>query len=148
MKNETTTTQPPKKKMARAPKVSRAKRGKVMVRGGKKAAASLQEFSVKQFCARYRLIRPDLTRLTGYSQRSVDQWATGDAPSTPARKQLREVVRLLDGLSEIMEPDSIGAWLKEPNDAFDGSTPLQVIERGESDRLWRMIYQIQTGEPL
>jgi hypothetical protein len=54
----------------------------------------------------------------------------------------------LDGLSEIMEPDSIGAWLKEPNDAFDGSTPLQVIERGESDRLWRMIYQIQTGEPL
>lgn len=23
----------------------------------------------------------------------------------------------------------------EPNEAFDGSTPLQVIERGETDRM-------------
>jgi hypothetical protein len=42
----------------------------------------------------------------------------------------------------------VGEWLKTPNEAFDGSTPLQVIERGESDRIWRMIYQLQTGEPL
>jgi hypothetical protein len=50
-----------------------------------------------------------------------------------------------------MEPlvakGAIGPWLKEPNPAFDGSTPLQVIERGEIDRLWRMINELQSGEP-
>jgi hypothetical protein len=105
-------------------------------------------FNVKRFCGRYHLIRHDLTRLTGYSQRSVDQWATGDAPSAPARKQLREVERLLDALAGVMNEEAVGPWLKEPNAAFDGSTPLQVIERGEGDRLWRMIYEVQTGEPL
>lgn len=105
-------------------------------------------FSVKEFCGRFRIIRPDLKRLTGYSQRAVDQWAAGDKPSSAAQKQLREVVRLFDGLADIMEPDCIGEWLKTPNEAFDGSSPLQVIERGESDRIWRMIYQLQTGEPM
>jgi hypothetical protein len=31
--------------------------------------------------------------------------------------------------------------------AVDGSTPLQVIERGETDRIWRMIYELQSGAP-
>lgn len=105
-------------------------------------------FNVKRFCARFGLARHDLTRLTGYSLRSVDQWATGDAPSAPARKQLREMERLFEALAGVMEIASVGVWLKAPNPAFAGSTPLQVIERGESDRLWRMIYEIQTGEPL
>ncbi len=111
-------------------------------------AATASGFSVKDFCGRFRIVRPDLTRLTGYSQRAVDQWAAGDKPSSAAQKQLREVVRLFDGLADIMESGYVGEWLKTPNEAFDGSTPLQVIERGESDRIWRMIYQLQTGEPL
>jgi hypothetical protein len=37
--------------------------------------------------------------------------------------------------------------MQEPNPAFDGSTPLQVIERGESDRLWKMIYALESGDP-
>jgi len=27
------------------------------------------------------------------------------------------------------------------------STPLQVIERGETDRIWRMVYELESGEP-
>ncbi len=44
--------------------------------------------------------------------------------------------------------ESIGAWLKTPNPAFEGSSPLQVIERGESGRIWRMLYLIDSGEPI
>ena len=47
-----------------------------------------------------------------------------------------------------MKPETLGEWIKTPNDAFEGSTPLQVIERGEADRLWRMIYHLETGEPV
>ncbi|MGJ3241636.1 MAG: antitoxin Xre/MbcA/ParS toxin-binding domain-containing protein [Opitutales bacterium] len=103
---------------------------------------------MKRFCKRYHLIRPDLTRLTGYSLRSVDKWAGGEIPGGPARKQLTELTRLFDALCEIMDPESIGQWLKTPNQAFEGSTPIQVIERGETDRIWRMIHLIESGEPL
>lgn len=110
-----------------------------------KAAAP---FDVKRFCKDYRLVRPDLTRLTGYSQRAVDKWAAGGEPGAAAKKQLRELVRLFDALSDLMETRYVGEWLKTANNAFDGSTPLQVIERGEGDRIWRMIYRLETGEPI
>jgi hypothetical protein len=121
---------------------------KRMAIAGKHFVSPSQPFEVKRFCGRYKIVRPDLTRLTGYSLRSVDKWASGEPPSGPARKQLAELVRLFDALTEIMEPDYIGEWLKTPNPAFEGSTPLQVIERGEADRLWRMLYLIETGEPV
>jgi len=52
--------------------------------------------------------------------------------------------RLLDGLSRVMEPAQVGRWLKQPNAAFDGSTPLQVAERGEMDRIWRMLHDLES----
>lgn len=103
---------------------------------------------MRRFCDHYHLIRPDLTRLTGYSLRAVDKWAAGGRPGSAARKQMKELGRLFDALADLMEPGYIGEWLKAPNPAFDGSTPLQVIERGETDRIWRMIYIAETGEPV
>ena len=34
-----------------------------------------------------------------------------------------------------------------PQPAFDGSTPLQVVERGEMDRIWYMLYDLGSGQP-
>ena len=105
-------------------------------------------FNVKTFCTRYKVVRPDLTRMTGYSLRSVDKWAAGEKPSAVTQRRLMEMQRLFIELSKIMEPGYVGEWLKTTNDAFDGSTPLQVIERGETDRIWRMIFIVETGESL
>jgi uncharacterized protein (DUF2384 family) len=55
---------------------------------------------------------------------------------------------LLQALADLTQDrEEVTAWLQEPNEAFDGSSPLQVIERGESDRIWRMIYYLRSGEP-
>jgi hypothetical protein len=54
--------------------------------------------------------------------------------------------RLFDALAEVVPASQIGPWLDIPNPAFEGSTPLQVIERGESDRLWRMIWELRNGK--
>jgi hypothetical protein len=74
--------------------------------------------------------------------------------------------KLFDALSDFMDGAYIGKWLKAANPAFEngpvfrkaepglvgaerlGTTPLQVIERGEADRIWQMIYCLQTGEPV
>ncbi len=104
--------------------------------------------SIPAFCKRYHLVRNDLSRLTQYSPRAVAKWVAGDTPSAAAQKQLKELVRLFDALCNVMETNYIGEWLKTANPAFDNSTPLQVIERGEADRIWHMIYQLETGEPM
>ena len=95
----------------------------------------------------FNLPQPLLVRLTGFSPRSVTKWSQGEAPSAKQEKALVEMDRLLDGLSRVMEPARVGRWLKQPNAAFDGSTPLQVVERGELDRLWRMLYDLESGQP-
>lgn len=58
-----------------------------------------------------------------------------------------EVKRLFAALERLVSPEAIGEWLRDTNPAFEGSTPLQVIERGESDRIWRMVYELESGEP-
>ena len=50
-------------------------------------------------------------------------------------------------LSRVMQDDFIGEWLQAPNPAFAGLKPLEVVERGEIDRIWRMIYELESGEP-
>jgi Protein of unknown function (DUF2384) len=41
--------------------------------------------------------------------------------------------------------DELGDWMRTSSPAFEGQTPIQVIERGEVDRGWRMIFQIDAG---
>ena len=98
-------------------------------------------------CATNPRCRPLLVRLTGFSPRSGTKWSQGETPSAKQEKALVEMDRLLDGLSRVMEPVQVGRWLMQPNTAFDGSTPLQVVERGEMDRIWRMLYDLESGQP-
>ncbi len=44
-----------------------------------------------------------------------------------------------------MKPKCVPAWLLAPNDAPGG---LALIERGEHDRVWRMLFSIEAGVPL
>lgn len=103
---------------------------------------------VRELCNRFELVRPDLTRMVGVSLRTIDKWAAGERIAPKPKRRLAETERLLKALGEIMEPEAVGEWLHTSNPAFAGSTPLQVIERGEADRIWRMIYLVETGEPV
>jgi hypothetical protein len=93
----------------------------------------------------YHLSNEALSRVTGASPRTVSYWNAGIAPQRSTAQKLKEVARLFDALSDIIKANAIGPWLQRPNKQFDGSTPLQVMERGESDRLWRMIWQLREG---
>ena len=103
--------------------------------------------SVKDITQRYAMSHDTLTRITGFSLRAVSNWSQGSKPSSSTARRLTEIKRLFAALEELVSPEAIGPWLKEPNPAFDGSTPLQVIERGETDRIWRMVYELEAGEP-
>jgi len=87
----------------------------------------------------------ELARLTGYSIRAIAGWEGGKPLSEPARQKLTETERLRAALGELLPPAELGVWMRAPNPSFEGQTPMQVIERGESDRLWQMIFEIDAN---
>ncbi len=95
----------------------------------------------------YGITQPSLMRLTGFSARSVAKWSAGEDPSPKQHQSLIAAERLLKALERVIKPAQIGKWLNTPSQAFGGSSPLQVVERGEVDRLWRMLYDVESGQP-
>jgi hypothetical protein len=111
------------------------------------ATGDVHRLDIKGFCASYRVTLDTFTRLTGFSARAVANWVQGRNPSESTGRRLTELKRIFGVLEKLVSRETIGPWLKAPNPAFDGSTPLQVIERGETDRIWRMVYELESGEP-
>lgn len=86
-----------------------------------------------------------LSRLTGFSERAIAGWERGAPVSEPAKRRLLEIERFRSRLAQVVKPDSIPDWLDTPNEAFGGLKPVEVIERGEIDRLWNMIFYLESG---
>ena len=93
------------------------------------------------------LNRKDLARLLSFSERAISEWEAGKPLSEPARRKIAEIQRFLSALAKLVDRDAIPDWLETPNDAFGGLKPLEVIERGEIDRLWRMMFFLESGVP-
>lgn|SRR5262245_23943545 len=100
---------------------------------------------VRSFREELGLNRKQFARLTAASERAVADWEDDQPISSVNQKSLREAERLCRALKRIMKPDHVGEWLDTPNEAFSGLKPLDLIERGEMDRLWRMIFEVESG---
>jgi hypothetical protein len=74
--------------------------------------------------------------------RVIAEWESGKEQSDSSRQRLTEIHRLTQALAEVMPEEQIGAWLLEPNEVLGGFKPLEVIERGEIDRIWRLTYAL------
>jgi transcriptional regulator with XRE-family HTH domain len=94
---------------------------------------------------RLGLSRRLFSRLTGFSERAIANWERGRKPDEPGLRRIREMERFQERLAAVVSPELIPEWLDTPNDAFAGLKPLEVIERGEIDRLWSMIFYLESG---
>jgi hypothetical protein len=124
---------------------SAANRRAVLERNPATIGVSLD--TLRDFIRCYGISHDSVTRLTGFSLRAVTNWNQGAKPSASTSRRLNEMKRLFSALERLVSSAAIGEWLREPNPAFDGSTPLQVIERGEADRIWQMVHELESGEP-
>jgi len=125
LKQKGRTTAPPGLKLVRSP------------RGGQMLALR----------SRLRLNRDVFARMLPVSTRSLATIESGERPSDAVGRRLTELQRIVDALSEVMEQETVGEWMVTPNDAFDGLKPREVIERGEVDRIWQMIFLLRSGVP-
>jgi DNA-binding transcriptional regulator YiaG len=102
---------------------------------------------VKALRADWGMTLETFARLTGYAVRSITAWEGGTKIGKNAMRTLTKVQRLREALARVMRPEFIGQWMDTPNPAFGGMKPLEVWERGEEDRIWAMIFYLESGIP-
>lgn len=108
---------------------------------------TIRTIDVRDLRHRLNLSRRMFARLAGYSERAIAEWEKGKPPAAASHARLTEVKRLYAALAKVMAPDAIAEWSATPNKAFGELKPVEVVERGEMDRIWRMIYLLESGVP-
>ena len=85
----------------------------------------------------FRLSRERLARLIGVSAKTVERWEA--RPVQPARDETRARMATLREIAElggiVYGPERLGDFMSAPLAEFEGRTPLQLVERGEADRV-------------
>lgn len=120
--------------------------GKVGVKA-KRVGTPLKAPRIADLRKLLQLKQSEFARLLPVSVRSLATLEKGASPTVVVSRRLVELQRLTGALSEVIQRESLGTWLQSPNAAFGGLKPLEVIDRGESDRLWAMIYDLRSGVP-
>jgi DNA-binding transcriptional regulator YiaG len=120
---------------------------KVKAKNALRMAFSSSNLDVREIRTSFGLPRNVFSRLSHFSERAIADWETGQTLSGQSRQRMIELKRLQEALATVVKSDYVGQWLQAPNKAFDGLKPLEVIERGETDRIWRMIHLLESGVP-
>ena len=103
---------------------------------------------VRRVRSRFGVPQRIFARLLSYSERAVADFENGRRLGDQARRRLAEIDRLQIALRRVVAAAAIPNWLQSPNRAFDGLKPVELIERGEIDRIWRMIFDLESGMPI
>lgn len=87
-------------------------------------------------------------RLIGVTQRSIAGWEKGSPMNEISSRRVKEMGRLADELRKSMKLEYIPTWLQTPNESLGGLSPLEAMQRGEHDRLWRTVFLLGSGIPI
>ena len=70
----------------------------------------------------------------------------GDGTNRVTQRRL-QLNRLASELAVSMERTFIRTWLTSPLEELDGLSPLEAMDRGENDRVWRLVFFLGSGIP-
>jgi len=104
-----------------------------------------EDWPLRVFRDKLNFSRPLFSRLMGCSERTLANWESGRHLPEIYKSRLNELQKLYAELAKSVNPDAIGSWITSPNNDFDGLKPLELIERGESFRIWRMLFLPKPG---
>lgn len=96
---------------------------------------------------RLRMPRQTFGKIVNVAERTIAKIESGEDGVEKLKRPYNEVYRLCEALAEVVDPDCLGEWFQTPNDSFDGLKPIEVIQQGEIDQLWNMVFELQTGMP-
>jgi DNA-binding transcriptional regulator YiaG len=135
------------RKRTRKPKRAGAK-AKSKTKSARPSTAPVYSQIAGELRRRLHLKQAVFARLLPVSVRTLATLESGTPPTDVVARRLTELNRLTEALAEVIKKEALGQWLQTPNEAFEGLKPIEVIDRGEIDRLWSMIYFLRSGMPV
>ncbi len=115
-------------------------------KGGLRLVPSGRE-SKLELRARLGMTRALFSRLVNVSERTLAKVEGASETADKLKRPYNEVERLYAALAEIVDPAILGEWFETPNDGLNELKPIEIIERGEIDRLWEMVWRLRSGMP-
>jgi len=94
-------------------------------------------FNVTVMRSELGLSRERMARLFDVSAKTIERWEARGAPSSAADRQRLLQIREIIDLGRIVYTDEgLRLFLTTPMPVFDGATGLQLIGRGEGERVF------------
>jgi hypothetical protein len=96
--------------------------------------------------ARRALSTAEIGGIARVTERSVQNWATGKStPEGGARDRLLELKFVVEELSDVFEDEGIEIWLRSRQRALDGETPLDLMRKGEFQKVLDAVERLAGG---
>lgn len=103
---------------------------------------------VAELRALLQLTRPVFARLLGVSERTVADWEHTTTPKSGSERAIKELRSVIAACERVMKPEYVGSWLVTANPSLSGFKPIELIERGETERVLRALFFVEAGIPL
>jgi hypothetical protein len=86
----------------------------------------------------------DIATATGSDPTTVVAWmASRRSPSGERRIRLIDLSAIVERLQEVMDPGYVPIWLNKPVRALDDQRPIDLIGRGDSREVLRLVAQLE-----
>jgi uncharacterized protein (DUF2384 family) len=84
-------------------------------------------------------------RAVGAAPSTVRDWfAHRSSPTGTRAARVAELAEIVDRLARVMEPEYIPVWLSRPIEALDDRKPLDLIARGRTRQVARVISELES----
>jgi DNA-binding transcriptional regulator YiaG len=90
-----------------------------------------------------KMSRDDFCRLLNISVRTLADVEYCKNQGEKLRRPYAELARLCLALVQLMPNEALRSWFTLPGSRCDGMKPVELIERGEIDRLWELVFRAQ-----
>lgn len=92
---------------------------------------------------RGKLSGVDVANIANVSKATVSRWTNGSAfPQPKTQLILSDLRYVVDRLAEFYTADETRIWLYSRNDLLNGKTAMELINKGETDRVLEAIEDI------
>ena len=107
---------------------------------------ALQTRTIEQITQDFSISIETLARFLNTTSRTVMRWKKeGVNPSSHHREKLEKIAYIDRKLRQVLKPEGVERWLHAYNDSLGGKRPIDLLAKGQYDKLLSAIGQLEEG---
>jgi len=107
---------------------------------------ALHAHTIEQITEDFSISIETLARFLNTTSRTVMRWKKeGVKPSSHHREKLEKIAYIDRKLRQVLKPEGVERWLHAYNDSLGGKRPIDLLAKGQYDKLLAAIAQLEEG---